>query len=1806
MIPSLIVHVPDFPLGTTGKVDRKLMSTIDFLNQRVTVTAKTDSQLPKHHDTPEESAILKIFSQALRISPSTLDRHNNFFEMGGHSLIAVQIVAAVRSHFGVLFTIKHFYNNATVAGVAASLSQCDSDADIPLKRLPDYQELFPASESQTRMWVEEQMNSGLSRNNVGFQRKLKGSLNLDALRNAFIALLSRHDALRTVLDMHEGDLVQRILSVDQCPPIAVLDYQLSSQCTPSELYEAEERARSFLMDEHAHPFDLGKDIPTRIAIVRVCPDLHFVSMIVHHVSSDGWSEGLIDQDLAILYNSFLTGVEPALDPLPFCYCDYSVWRKQKIQDSSLTAQLEYWTKQLEGARPLELFTDYQRPLKLSGRAAEHSFKIEAALVKSMRSLAAVNQTSLYVVLLAAFHATVYRLTGQEDGMIGMVNANRPRAELERIVGFFVNTHAIRLSVDPDTSFNEMIMQTSRVTVEALQHSEVPFDQVVARLAPQRDLSRNPLAQLMFVLQDFSGVVDQKHSHTLHGITTEEIRNATVRLDLSIHLFTNGNELHGYLMYQSDLFSSSTIQTVCDVFLRVIKTATQYPSSRLSTLPIIRAHDFEALSLKNADKKMAASQVSIGDRFREVAGQYSNSVAVVDGSSFLTYAMLDEQSDRLASWLVSRRLPSESIVGVHMHRSSLLAITYTGCLKAGLAYMPMDKALPLDRMRLMVQQAACRLVLTSEECDLGDDILTINLHEDKVMLSTPIVPLPAVSVHDLCNFMFTSGSTGVPKAVMVEHWGMLNLCAPETSNWPGRMKNALTTSIGFDPSGFQIFSTLLGGSELHCLPDCGIFDGEEYQNFIVDSGIERCGMTPSVLNVLLQSENDWLERSSLQHIMLGGEKLVPSDVAECIYIVDKDLAPVPAGVLGEIVVAGVNVARGYLNQLALTAERFVIPENSLLGDQRLYRTSDVGFWTSEGLLQFIGRKDTQLKVRGQRLEAGEVEAIIKHHSGVKSAAVVLIPTQIGDKLVAYIQLGADEEVREGGALSLWENQYNREDIYGELDDDVVGHDFARWVSMYTGEAIPVIEMEEWLDDAIAHIAPKSTDRVLELGVGTGKIAWNILERVTSFVGTDLSSVVVNFMSAQIARRGVSSRLSVFQAAAHEFDQTPKENPFTLAIINSVAQYFPSAGYFYQVIANILSVMPQGRIFIGDIRSYALVPYHDLERALSVLDDNSCIQDIRDTIQRYTDVQDEFLQSPAFFYDLRVRFPEIVHIEIEPKFMHHRNELSRYRYSATLHVGSPPVLVTSKDWIDCAMMESVATELRARLRNHDNAAFGAINIPVSDVQEVQKALELVKASNAPTSVQTLRQKLTDALATAEVTPGFVMQMAQEEGWNAILDFSSQQPIPSLCAIFTRITDVPVGKLVGDFPPLNSSESVPSYNVLAVKDAELVAGILSAVEKHLKDSLPAYMIPSPIIPVDELPLNRSGKLDRNMLASREYFEKYAGTSSSLPHVSGDLTNTERDVLAIFARALNRQADTIDIHEGLFNLGGHSLIATLIVAALRRELKTSLSMTNFFKHPTVKDTAAYIDTEEGRPSEGSMSLAETIGANATITVRNELSGPALFLFPETTGFASVYSSAFDYIPQKIVAFGDQNWGQDDTTKSITSTITSLIPAMRAVQPQGPYFLSGWSFGGYLALEAALQLEAVGESVGIVMMFDSSVNHYEREIGKERWYSELDPLLGITDKAHWLTQFRKCNRMVYEYDLRPGCFGGRVVLVKAERGRGGEEHLPSADPYNGWRKILPQVEVIGIDSVHRAMFDQTNGPEMGKIITGLLNEVEV
>lgn len=378
--------------------------------------------------------------------------------------------------------------------------------------------------------------------------------------------------------------------------------------------------------------------------------------------------------------------------------------------------------------------------------------------------------------------------------------------------------------------------------------------------------------IVFVLQDFSAVSESQYGRGLHGISVEDIRNATTRLDLGLHLFIGNNStLHGYFMYQSDLFSPKTIQTFSELYQQVITAVIATPASCLSTISLVTDHDMQKLTSWNRTTVVSRREdVSIGELFRHVALQNSSSVAVVDGTTTLTYAMLDTQSDRLASWLVAKNLPNESIIGIvsdmlsmlnyeqynsslsqAMGRSVLLVLAYLGCLKAGMAYLPIDRSLPAERIHLMLQDTRSPLVLTDGTFLVSGHVLTVDLkRETEILLNTPVVALPKVSPNNLSNVIYTSGSTGTPKGVMLEHRGMANLCAPETTNWSSKMKNALTSSIAFDPSGFQILTSILTGSELYCLPDRGVFDAEEFQQFILESGTCCCTDMPLLNNILM--------------------------------------------------------------------------------------------------------------------------------------------------------------------------------------------------------------------------------------------------------------------------------------------------------------------------------------------------------------------------------------------------------------------------------------------------------------------------------------------------------------------------------------------------------------------------------------------------------------------------------------------------------------------------------------------------------------------------------------------------------------------------------------------------------------------------------------------------------------------------------------------------------------------------------------------------------------------------------------------
>lgn len=492
MVPSFILRLADFPLSVAGKVDRKLMANTEFVdkviaNSRVNYHVAAASSLSH-----QEKGVLQIFADTLGSKAELLNLDDNFYDLGGHSMIAVQIVTAVKRAFSVTLPMSVFVGNATAAGVSQYItthqSQFSGDSTFAyIDRMTTDTDHFPASNAQMGIWVQEQINPGLSTYNTGFQRRLKGALNVSVLQAAFCTIIERHDALRTTFDMQDGVLMQHVHPKES-----------SQSAVRVCKVDNEAAARAVLLDQAAQLFDLTVNIPIRVMIVVVDSETYYLSTVIHHIVTDGWSLEIVDSELTSLYNTLLrSGVHThsALHPLPLRYGDFAGWQNRISQSEVVRDQLRYWSEQLKGTRALELFTDYPRPTKLSGRADEIEFDLDPNTLESLQRLAFNHRTSLYVILLAAFRAFVYRLNGEEQGTLGMVNANRSLPEIAGVVGFFVNTHAIHVPVDSDSTFEDLIHTTRGVVAEALEHSDVPFDQVVAEVAPERHLARHALIQL---------------------------------------------------------------------------------------------------------------------------------------------------------------------------------------------------------------------------------------------------------------------------------------------------------------------------------------------------------------------------------------------------------------------------------------------------------------------------------------------------------------------------------------------------------------------------------------------------------------------------------------------------------------------------------------------------------------------------------------------------------------------------------------------------------------------------------------------------------------------------------------------------------------------------------------------------------------------------------------------------------------------------------------------------------------------------------------------------------------------------------------------------------------------------------------------------------------------------------------------------------------------------------------------------------------------------------------------------------------
>ncbi|KAF9766999.1 Beauvericin nonribosomal cyclodepsipeptide synthetase bea1 [Fusarium sp. DS 682] len=1638
-IPSCYISMGHLPRTATGKVDRRKLRTVgkDVLAKQIEGTASRPSQLAPSATTTA-GKLEEIWLQCLNLESGATNIGATFFELGGHSITAIKMVNMARSA-GMELKVSDIYQNPTLAGLEAVMT----GNAVPYSLIPTTSRDGPVEQSysQGRLWFLDQLEVGALWYLIPYAVRMRGSVDIDALSCALMALEQRHETLRTTFEDHDGAGVQ------------VVHQKLSQELRVVDATDGDHL--QLLHQEQTTPFDLASEAGWRALLIRLSDTDYILSIVMHHIISDGWSIDVLRRDLSQLYAAALQGRDPlsSMNPLPIQYSDFAMWQKQEAQVLQHEKQLKYWQKQLADCLPAKLPTDFPRPALLSGEAGVVPVTIDGELYHKLRDFCNENNITSFAVLLAAFRAAHYRLTGVDDAVIGTPIANRNRWELENIIGFFVNTQCMRITVDDGDSFETLIRQVRATTTAAFENEDVPFERVVSTMLPgSRDLSRTPLAQLIFAVHSQKDL----GRFELEGLESEPVSNkAYTRFDIEFHLFQEADGLKGSCNFATDLFKPETIQNVVTVFFEILRHGLEQPHTPISVLPLTDGIEvLRRMDLLKINKVEYPRDASLVDIFRTQVKAYPDSFAVVDSLSRLTYTELDRQSDLLATWLRQQKMAPETLVGVLAPRSCEAIVAIIGILKANLAYLPFDVRSPVARLEDILSGLPGRtIVLLGSEIDAPElelpdlEFVRVNdalQHGDTNGLEGHAhIDTTNPSATSLAYILFTSGSTGRPKGVMVEHRVIVRLMRSKIiPDFPTQPRAAHMFNIAFDGATYEIFLTLLNGGTLVCIDYMTTLDVKALESVFIKERINAAVMAPALLKLYLTDARDALR--GLDFLMAAGDRFDGQDAIEAqslvrgqcyngygptengimstryaiatddsfingvpigravnnsgAYVTDLKQQLVGVGVMGELVVTGDGLARGYFDP-ALNTNRFVHIE--VEGETvRAYRTGDrVRYRVGDGLIEFFGRMDTQFKIRGNRIESAEVESAMLSHSSVRDAAVVVQKDE-GDKaeMVAFVVVD-DDHSTEGEAtdnqVEGWQDHFETE-MYADIsniDPSTIGNDFKGWTSMYDGSEIDKAEMQEWLDDTIKTLRDdQAPGHVLEIGTGSGMILFNLGDGLQSYRGLEPSKSAAAFTNSVIKSiPSLAGKAEVHVGTAQDINQLNDLHP-DLVVLNSVAQYFPSPEYLTQVADTLVHLPGVKRLFFGDMRTNATNRHFLAARAIRTLGNNATKDAARQKMAELEEREEELLVEPAFFTTLQDRFPDLIHhVEILPKNMQATNELSAYRYAAVVHLRhheesiQPVHTIEKDDWVDFQTSQMDRTSLLDLLRrSKDSMSVTVGNIPFAKtvferqiVESLENDMEDQTTLDGAAWISAVRS---DADARVSLSVPDLYQLAEESGFNLEVSVARQwSQSGALDAVFHRYpSSHGSSRTLIKFPNDNQLRSSVTLTNRPLQGLQRRRAALQ-VRERLQSLLPSYMIPSSIIVLDQMPLNPNGKVDRKELARKaRILPKHQAAPLVPVFPIGDIEAILCDeATAVFGMK-------VDISDDFFKLGGHSLLATKLTSRVEHRFNVRVTVKDVFDNPVFAHFAVVI--REGLASRTTLSNGQDKqGWSARVAPRTE-----------------------------------------------------------------------------------------------------------------------------------------------------------------------------------------------------------------------------
>ncbi|MEQ1539220.1 MAG: amino acid adenylation domain-containing protein [Sphingorhabdus sp.] len=1010
MLPSAFVRLETWPLTTNGKLDRKALPV-----------PGDDAYARRAYAAPEgeiEQALARIWSELLGIE--RVGRDDNFFELGGHSLLAVQLISRLHNAFHVEVPLRAVFESPTLSQLAERIAQADA-SQLSAIAVVERETFMPLSLAQQRLWVLTQIDGASAAYHMGGALKLEGALDRDALHRALQRIVDRHEALRTQFVLVDGQPMQAIMAEARIVP-SIHDLR--------DRVDREAACRSFSDAFMTTPFDLRHDLPLRVQLIQLEDHVHELQVVMHHIVSDGWSIGIMLNELSRLYAADVQGQADPLPALPIQYVDYSQWQRQWLAEGQLARQTTFWQHNLAGAPTLlELPTDRRRPAQQDFLGDAVDVRLEAALTASLKALSQRHGVTLYMTLLASWAAVLGRLSNQDEVVIGSPVAGRNRAEVESLIGFFVNTLALRIDLRDAPSVSALLMRVKQQVLEAQAHQDLPFDQMVEAIKPPRSMAHAPIFQVMLVWQNQA---EAKLEMPGVEVSSVGIRETTAQLDLTLSLGEIDGEIVGGLNYATALFNRETVVRYAQYWTRLLQGMVADPASLIAGLPMLGKRERECIiDTWNDTARDYPAYFCVHQLLEVQVARTPEATALVFGERRIRYGELNARANQLAHVLRTLGVGRDTLVAVAVERGIEMIVTLLGILKAGGAYVPVASDAPAERLAFMLSDAKPLLLLT--------DVAT---RFDDTVIDTPMVSLDALGPQlaqcpqtslgsdgyessQLAYVIYTSGTTGTPKGVLVSQRNLINVCywCQDVGLFKAGERMTQFVPFTFDVSALEIFGGLLAGVELHLLEDTTIQDPAALQRYLTAHAIQFSTFPPAYLQQMDPDEVpidlrvhtggsaptlDLVKRWAGRGHYLNGYGPTETTIlstsawlsAEAdtitigkpiantqVYLLDAQRQPVPIGAIGEIHIGGDGVALGYLNRPELTAELFLDDPFSAVAGARMYKTGDLGRWMTDGTIEFLGRNDFQVKIRGFRIELGEIEVKLCALPGIREAVVI---------------------------------------------------------------------------------------------------------------------------------------------------------------------------------------------------------------------------------------------------------------------------------------------------------------------------------------------------------------------------------------------------------------------------------------------------------------------------------------------------------------------------------------------------------------------------------------------------------------------------------------------------------------------------------------------------------------------------------------------------------------------------------------------------------------------------------------------------